>query len=92
MPVDAVLKILIGSQAGLLLLFIWHLFKCRDTRVDIAGIRGSIEGIAKDIARIGPRTHDAYNAAMSAKAEVERLGDRVERIERHEDMDRKEGG
>lgn len=49
MDIDSVVKILIGCQAGLLGMFIWHLFKCRDTRVDIAAIRGSIERIQRDI-------------------------------------------
>jgi hypothetical protein len=44
-----VLKILIASQAGLLGMFIWHLFKCRDTRIDLAMIKGTIDRIASDI-------------------------------------------
>lgn len=44
-----IIKILIVSQGGLLAMFIWHLFKCRDVRIDIATIKGSIEGIAKEI-------------------------------------------
>jgi hypothetical protein len=44
-----IIKILIGSQAGLLGLFVWHLFKCRDTRIDIAMIKGSLENISREI-------------------------------------------
>lgn len=49
MDADSLIKILIASQAGLLSMFVFHLFRCRDTRVDIAAIRGSIERIQKDI-------------------------------------------
>lgn len=49
MSVEALIVILISAQGGLLAMFIVHLFKCRDTRVDIAAIRGSIERIQRDI-------------------------------------------
>lgn len=80
-----IIKILIACQAGLLAMFVWHLFKCRDTRIDIATIKGLVSATRDDIQRIGPRTHDAWNTAASCKVEVERIIERVERLERHED-------
>jgi len=49
MELEAVVTILIGSQAGLLGIFIWHLFKCRDTRVDLASIKQSLAIIQHEI-------------------------------------------
>lgn len=49
MSTDELLKVLIGTQLGLASMFVWHLFKCRDTRIDIATIRGSIDRIQHDI-------------------------------------------
>ncbi len=43
------IKILIGTQSALAGMFVYHLFKCRDTRVDIATICKSIERIEHDI-------------------------------------------
>jgi hypothetical protein len=49
MPIEALINVLIASQAGLLGLFVWHLFKCRDTRVDIAKIHQSLERIEHEV-------------------------------------------
>lgn len=49
MSTDDLLKILIGTQAGLAAMFVWHLFKCRDTRVDLATIKGAVARIERDI-------------------------------------------
>ena len=47
MSVEQVLYILIACNAGLLGMFIAHLAKCRDTRVDIAVIKATLERIEK---------------------------------------------
>lgn len=49
MALDDVVKILIGCQSALLGMFIWHLFKCRDTRVDISSIKQSLAIIQHEI-------------------------------------------
>lgn len=49
MSVDTLINILIGSQAGLFGLLVWHLFKDRDSRIDIAAIRQSVASIAHEI-------------------------------------------
>lgn len=49
MSTEALINILIGSQAGLLGIFIWHLFKCRDTRVDISSIKQSLANIEHEV-------------------------------------------
>lgn len=42
-------KLLIAVQLTLAGMFGWHLFKCRDTRVDIATIKGAVARIEHDI-------------------------------------------
>lgn len=49
MALDDLVKLLIGLQVSLAGMFTWHLFKCRDTRIDIATIKGSIARIEHDI-------------------------------------------
>lgn len=49
MSVDTLINILIGSQAGMFGLLVWHLFKDRDSRIDIASIRQSMETIVHEI-------------------------------------------
>lgn len=49
MDADSLVKLLIASQAGLLGMFVWHLFKCRDTRVDIASIKQSLSIIEHEV-------------------------------------------
>lgn len=51
MSTEELVRLLIGSQAGLLAMFVWHLFKCRDTRIDIAVIREQLANISKRITR-----------------------------------------
>lgn len=62
------IKILIACNAGLLGMFLHHIVKCRDTRVDIATIKGSISSIAKEIgdheSGIRKRLHDMQNALV----------------------------
>ncbi len=43
------IKILIGTQISLAGMFVWHLFKCRDTRIDIATIKQALDRIERDI-------------------------------------------
>lgn len=49
MPVETIIYILIGCQAGLLGMLVMHLFKCRDTRVDIATIKRDVSQIAREV-------------------------------------------
>lgn len=77
--VISVLTIVIGALAAALWAHIGH---CKDVSATVARIDTNLERVMKDIDRIGPRTHEAINTALSAKAEVIRLTDRVERIER----------
>jgi hypothetical protein len=49
MTVDQILMVLIGCNAGLLAMFIWHLFKCRDTRIDLATIKQAVQRIEHEI-------------------------------------------
>lgn len=49
MSVEAVLIILASCNAGLLGLLVWHLFRCRDTRVDIADIKSTLNRIIHEI-------------------------------------------
>lgn len=53
MTIEMILRILIAAQSGLLGMFIWHLFKCRDTRVELATMRALMERVVQDIG-----THD----------------------------------
>lgn len=41
--------VLIASNGGLLGMFVWHLFKCRDTRIDIASIMQSLANIEHEV-------------------------------------------
>jgi hypothetical protein len=43
------IKILLGTQSALAGMFVWHLFRCRDTRIDIATICKAIERIEHEI-------------------------------------------
>ncbi len=43
------IKLLIGTQISLGSMFVWHLFKCRDTRIDIATIKQLLDRIERDI-------------------------------------------
>ena len=47
MSVEQVLYILIACNAGLLGMFVWHLFKCRDTRIDMAVIKNTLDRMEK---------------------------------------------
>jgi hypothetical protein len=74
-----VIKILIAGQAGLLAMFVWHLFKCRDVRIDIATIRGSIEGIAREI---GTHETGIRGSVHETANRVTELGMKVSLLER----------
>ena len=62
------IKILIACNGGLLMMFLHHIVKCRDTRLDIAVIKGSIAGIAKELgdheSGIRKRLHDMQGALI----------------------------
>lgn len=77
MPVDAILTILIGCNAGLLGLLIWHLFRCRDTRVEIVALRGLVERMAQEIGthETGMRgtIHRTANEVMAMRGEISML-------------------
>lgn len=74
-----IIKILIACQAGLLAMFIWHLFKCRDVRIDIAMIKGAIDGIAKEIGShetgIRGSLHRHHNSIAKIEGRLETLED-----------------
>jgi predicted Holliday junction resolvase-like endonuclease len=59
-----------------------HVDHCKDVAATVARIDTNLERVMKDIDKIGPRTHEAINTALAAKAEVIRLTDRLERQER----------
>lgn len=77
-----VIKILIAGQSGLLGMFIWHLFKCRDVRIDIATIRGAMEQIRQEIGthETGLRgtVHKTANTVSALNGEVAELKRRQE--------------
>lgn len=77
-----IIKILIACQAGLLGMFVWHLFRCRDVRIDIATIRGVLERMAADIGShetgLRGQVHDQQNQLLRIDGRVaalERRGD-----------------
>ena len=79
MSVEAVLIILASCNAGLLGLLVWHLFKCRDTRIDIATIKGSIARIEHDIGDhergIRGQLHQQAQALTRHELDLERVRD-----------------
>ncbi len=51
MTIESLLTILIACDAGLLGMLIWHLFKCRDIRVDISEIRSDLNHLQDQVGR-----------------------------------------
>lgn len=62
------IKILIACNGGLLGLFLHHIVKCRDTRVDLATIKASLATIARELgdheSGIRKRLHDMQGALI----------------------------
>jgi hypothetical protein len=49
--IEALLALLIACDAGLLGLFVTHLFKCRDIRVDLASMRVELDALYNQVGR-----------------------------------------
>lgn len=82
MTVEALIALLISTQVGLAGMFVWHLFKCRDTRVDIAAIRGCIERLQTDIGNhehgMRGQLHEHANALARNTLEIEVIKRKVD--------------
>jgi hypothetical protein len=78
--VEAILKILILCNSGLLCMFVWHLFKCRDTRVELASMKALMERMVQDIG-----THETGMRGTIHKTanEVTALRGEMSMIKRH---------
>lgn len=79
MALDDLVKLLIGIQVSLAGMFSWHLFKCRDTRIDIAIIKAAIERIEHDIGDhergIRGQLHQQAQALTRHELDLERVRD-----------------
>lgn len=80
-----IITILTIVIAGLAKALWTHVDHCKDVAATVARIDTNLDRVMKDIDKIGPRTHEAYNTALGAKADVIRLTERIERHERRED-------
>lgn len=76
------LTIVIGAIATAL----WaHIGQCKELSAVVSRIDTNLERAMKDIDRIGPRAHDAINAALGCKADLVRISERLARLEQRED-------